>query len=196
MSYLVVGLGNPGEKYEKTRHNAGWLVIDGAFPDLVWQRNSYASAGTAKESGFLFVKPTTFMNDSGVSVGYFTAKEGYDPDHVVVIYDDIDLAIGTFKISFDRGSGGHNGIKSIEAHLGSREFIRIRIGISKLVETTEQGSMIISKPNVLGNFEPGELEALKELAPTIKRVLETIQSEGREKAMTVFNSRDNEKSSA
>ena len=89
------------------------------------------------------------------------------------------------KISFDRGSGGHNGIKSIEAHLGSREFIRIRIGISKLLENGE-----LVKPNVLGNFEKSEQEALASLAPRLKLALATIIKEGKEIAMTEFNSND------
>lgn len=188
-NYLVVALGNPGEKYELTRHNAGWILADLAFPDLEFSRNSYANAGGAKTSisnqEVQIVKPATFMNESGVSVEYFIKKESISPEHIIVIYDDIDLPIGKMKISFDRGSGGHNGIKSIEAHLGSREFIRIRIGISKLLENGE-----LSKPNVLGNFEASELEILKTLAPKVKLVIETIIVQGKEMAMTEFNSQD------
>ncbi len=185
-NYLVVALGNPGEKYEQTRHNAGWILADLAFPDLEFGRNSYANAGVAKTSisnqDVQVVKPATFMNESGVSVEYFIKKESILPEHIIVIYDDIDLPIGKMKISFDRGSGGHNGIKSIEEHLGSREFIRIRIGISKLLENGE-----ISKPNVLGNFEASELETLKTLAPKVKLAIGTILVQGKEMAMTEFN---------
>ncbi len=182
MKYLIVGLGNPGTEYEKTRHNAGWIVIDHAFPNLEWGRDSYANAGTATEGDFLFVKPATFMNLSGETVQYFVDKKDYLPENIIVIYDDIDLALGKIKISFDRGSGGHNGIKSIETCLGSREFIRIRIGISKLLETGE-----FIKPNVLGKFESSELETLVEVSKQIKLALETIVGDGKEKAMTEFN---------
>ena len=189
-NYLVVALGNPGEKYEQTRHNAGWILADLAFPGLEFSRNSYANAGVAKTSisnhDVQVVKPATFMNESGVSVEYFIKKENILPEHIIVMYDDIDLPIGKMKISFDRGSGGHNGIKSIEAHLGSREFIRIRIGISKLLNPPAGGGELV-KPNVLGNFEPSELEILKILAPKVKSALETIISEGKEAAMTKFN---------
>ena len=189
-NYLVVALGNPGEKYEQTRHNAGWILADLAFPDLEFSRNSYANAGVAKTTisnqDVQIVKPATFMNESGVSVEYFLKKENILPEHIIVMYDDIDLPIGKMKISFDRGSGGHNGIKSIEAHLGSREFIRIRIGISKLLNPPAGGGELV-KPNVLGNFEPSELEILKILAPKVKSALETIISEGKEAAMTKFN---------
>ena len=182
MKYLVVGLGNPGKEYEATRHNAGWLVIDSMYPNLVWGRDSYAVAGTAEAGEILFVKPLTFMNLSGETVSYLVKKKEILPENTIVIYDDIDLPLGKFKISFDRGSGGHNGIKSIESHLGSREFIRIRIGISK---TLENGEFV--KPNVLGKFDQSELKELHNVSETVKKALETIMSDGKEKAMTLFN---------
>lgn len=182
MKYLIVGLGNPGTEYEKTRHNAGWIIIDHAFPNLEFGRDSYANAGTAQDGDFLFVKPATFMNLSGETVQYFVDKKDYLPENIIVIYDDIDLALGKIKISFDRGSGGHNGIKSIEMSLGSREFIRIRIGISKILEDST-----LVKPNVLGKFEAGELETLAEVAKRVKLALHTIITEGKEAAMTEFN---------
>lgn len=183
MNYLIVGLGNPGTEYEKTRHNAGWVVIDYAYPALQWGGDSYANAGVATENNLTFVKPATFMNLSGETVQYFVDKKGYAPENIVVVYDDIDLPLGKIKISFDRGSGGHNGIKSIETCLGSREFIRIRIGISK---TLEDGTLV--KPNVLGKFEPSELEMLGEVSKKVKLAIDTILKEGKEKAMTTYNS--------
>lgn len=182
MNYLIVGLGNPGTEYEKTRHNAGWLVIDTVYPNLEWKKDAYANAHTAQEGGFVFAKPATFMNLSGETVHYFVDKKDYPPEHIIVIYDDIDLALGKFKISFDRGSGGHNGIKSIELSLGSREFIRIRIGISKVLE---DGTLV--KPNVLEKFESSELETLAEVAQRVKLALHTITTEGKARAMTECN---------
>lgn len=182
MNYLLVGLGNPGIEYEKTRHNAGWLVMDAMYPGLSYGRDSYANAGTAKEGDLLLVKPATFMNLSGETVQYFVDKKEYLPEQVIVIYDDIDLPLGKFKISFDRGSGGHNGIKSIEMSLGSREFIRIRIGISKIIESGE-----LVKPNVLGKFESGELEQLEVVAKKVKEAVTVLFAEGKEKAMSLFN---------
>lgn len=182
MNYLVVGLGNPGKEYEKTRHNAGWIVIDRAYPDLQWERDSYAQASVAKEGQLLFAKPETFMNVSGASVRYLVDKKDVSAEHTIVIYDDIDLPLGKIKVSFDRGSGGHNGIKSIHDHLGTQEFIRIRIGISKIIENGE-----LVKPNVLGKFESEELENLNKVAVTVKAALETIMSEGKEKAMSIYN---------
>ncbi len=180
--WLIVGLGNPGTEYEKTRHNAGWIIIDQAYTDLAWEKDSYAQALIAEHNQCLFVKPTTFMNLSGETVHYFVDKKNYLSEHIIVIYDDIDLALGKFKISFDRGSGGHNGIKSIESHLGSREFIRIRIGISKILE---DGTLV--KPNVLGKFEPAELEILTDVSKKVKLAIDVILNQGKEKAMTLFN---------
>jgi PTH1 family peptidyl-tRNA hydrolase len=196
-NYLVVALGNPGEKYEQTRHNAGWILADLAFPDLEWKTNKYVNAlvadidlnGLYNLPHIYAAKPLTFMNESGTAVATFIKSGVFTPESIIVIYDDIDLPIGKMKISFDRGSGGHNGIKSIETHLGSREFIRIRIGISKLLNPPAGGGELI-KPNVLGNFEASELEILKTLAPKIKLAIETIIVQGKEMAMTEFNSQD------
>ncbi len=182
----VLALGNPTDRYTITRHNVGWIMLDTLFPDTDWHENKYAFAlvGTAEfnDVPFTIAKPQTFMNESGKTAQYFIEKENVMPDELIVLYDDIDLALGKIKISFDRGSGGHNGIKSIEEHLGSREFIRVRIGISKVLETGE-----LVKPNVLGNFEPEEMQVLKNLAPQVRSALETIILQGKEKAMTEFN---------
>lgn len=183
--YLILALGNPGTEYEKTRHNAGWLAVDAAYPNLDWGRDSYAMAATARDGNLLFAKPTTFMNNSGETAAYFVSRKGIQPEHIIVIYDDLDLPIGKMRISFDRGSGGHNGIKSLEDHLGSREFVRVRIGISTLLD---DGTLV--KRNVLGNFEPSEMEALNAMGLRIKLAINTTIKEGRERAMTEFNSED------
>lgn len=184
--YAIIALGNPGNQYAKTRHNAGWIAVDNAFSDLDWHENKYAFSeiGTAEigNNTFQIAKPTTFMNESGKAADYFTSKEGIEAEKLIVLYDDLDLPIGKFKISFDRGNGGHNGIKSIEEHLGSREFIRIRVGISKVIESGE-----LVKPNVLGNFDMAELRILKETSYVIYKAIGTILTEGKEKAMTIYN---------
>ena len=181
----IIGLGNPGKKFEATRHNVGFMAIDAFaqennFPEFELQKK-YDALVSQKEK-ILLAKPQTFMNESGKTTDYFVQKEGINPDKLIVLYDDLDLPLGSFKISFDRGNGGHNGVKSIEEHLGSREFIRIRIGISR---TLENGELV--KPAVLGHFEPSELELLQKTAKTIYKAIGTILTEGKEKAMTAFN---------
>lgn len=182
----LLALGNPGDRYTITRHNVGWIMMDIIFPDVDWHENKYAEAffATAEfgDVPFTLAKPQTFMNESGKTAQFLIEKEKVSSEKMIVLYDDIDLALGKIKISFDRGSGGHNGIKSIEECLGSRQFIRVRIGISKVLDNGE-----LVKPNVLGNFEPEEMQVLKNLAPQVRKALETIILEGKEKAMTEFN---------
>jgi peptidyl-tRNA hydrolase, PTH1 family len=183
MNYLVMALGNPGDAYARTRHNAGWIILDMIYPELIFERHSYAHAGVARTEHSMFVKPMTFMNESGFSLNYFIKKEQFVPEHCIVIYDDIDLPLGTFKISFNRGSGGHNGIRSIESYLGTQEFIRIRIGISKLLADNE-----LVKPNVLGNFEAEEIEVLAKVAERVKKALQVIHTQGKDAAMNLLAS--------
>jgi PTH1 family peptidyl-tRNA hydrolase len=184
--YLIIGLGNPGNEHRKTRHNVGWIILDTIFPKADWENNLYGHALTTRveidNHEIQLVKPQTFMNDSGKSLHYFINKEGYNIDNIIVIYDDLDLPMGKIKISFDRGNGGHNGIKSLEKSLGSRNFIRIRIGISR---TLDDGTII--KPNVLGNFDSRELEIIQDVSVRVGEIIKTILKDGKEKAMTVFN---------
>ena len=181
--YLVLTLGNPGEKYTNTRHNAGWLLLDAAYPNLVWKTNAYANTREANEKivekDVTFLKPLTFMNESGKSLAWYIKKTPVLSDHIIVLHDDMDLPLGRLKISYDRGDGGHNGLRSIASHLKSNAYIRIRIGISR---PGENG--VVHKPNVLGNFEEGELNILKDLASTLRIQIETILKEGREKAQS------------
>lgn len=184
--YLLLPLGNPGSQYSITRHNVGWIAIDALFPDTIWHEHKYAKAEVATveigDQAVTIAKPQTFMNDSGETAHYFIEKENVLPEEIIVVYDDLDLPLGKIKISFDRGSGGHNGIKSVEAALGSREFIRLRVGISKIME---DGKLI--SPNVLGHFDPEELQVVKNLAPQVGKIIGTIVTEGKERAMTMFN---------
>jgi PTH1 family peptidyl-tRNA hydrolase len=183
--YLIIGLGNPGNEYKKTRHNVGWILLDDLFSDVSWKVNTYAHALVAhteiNDIQVQLIKPQTFMNDSGKSLHYFMDKEGYRGEQVIVIYDDLDLPIGKIKLSFDRGSGGHNGIKSLEEVLG-RGFIRIRIGIAR---TLDNGTTV--KPNVLGNFDSHEIEILQSVIKTVEQAITTIIRDGKQKAMTNFN---------
>lgn len=175
---LLIGLGNPGDQYVKTRHNVGWIILQKLFPGN-WEYNRYANALFCSEYNWEVILPQTFMNESGVSVAWYIQQKKYD--HIFVIYDDLDLLIGTCKISFDRGNGGHNGIKSIEHHLGTREFFRIRIGVGKIIDDR------FIKPNVLGNFEETEMEIIYTLIPRIKQALDIFITEGKDKAMTFLN---------
>ncbi len=186
MKLLLVGLGNPGVKYQYTRHNIGWIILEQMFPQVSWELQKYAQALFTKENiadcEYIVIKPQTFMNESGISVKWFLDE--YKDSPIFVFYDDLDLPVGTWKLSHDRGSGGHNGIKSIEKHLGTRDFFRIRIGIARELEN---GSIV--KPNVLGNFESNEQEKILALLPEIKNMLQIYREQGKDKAMTFANTK-------
>lgn len=192
---LIVGLGNPGEEYKNTRHNAGWIMLDFLLGKKIdWKPSNGTKAFYFKDEigGKIteYLKPTTFMNNSGIAVAFVKEKHKLKLSDIVVIYDDIDLPIGKIKISFDKSSGGHNGLESIIKKLKSREFVRIRVGICS---TTPSGKT--KKPSgeeamlkfLLGEFKEKELVELKKISKKVKEALETIVTEGKDKAMTLFN---------
>lgn len=192
---LIVGLGNPGEEYEKSRHNTGWIMLDFVLGKKTEWKNSPVTKAEFFKENFagkptVFLKPTTFMNNSGLAVGQMKDKNKLNLKDIVVIYDDVDLPIGSIKISYDKSSGGHNGLESIIKKLKSREFVRIRIGIAP---TTPTGK--IKKPKgeeamlkfLLGDFKESELAELKKLSKKVTLALEVILAEGKDKAMTLYN---------
>lgn len=197
MSFLIVGLGNPGEEYKDTRHNTGRIVVEEfrkkyKFPE--WEESKgtqalYSAEKIGKEKAELIL-PETFMNKSGKAVSYFVLKRKIKSKNVIVVYDDLDLPLGKIKISFNRGSGGHRGIESIAKAIKTKEFVRIRVGVSP---STPSGKL--KKPQgekavvdfILGKFKKPEMEELKKVSKNVSRALETIVSEGLEKAMGEWN---------
>lgn len=173
---IVVGLGNPGTEYEKTRHNAGRIIVS-----LI--------ADKVETPKIKFITPDTFMNNSGKAVASFV-KSKKDLASLIVIYDDIDLPLGRIKISFNRSSGGHNGVESIIKHVKSQEFLRIRIGVSP---ETPGGKL--RKPSgekavlnfLLGEFKKSELDELKKLSKKVAEAVDMFYAEGMGKTMSLFN---------
>jgi len=166
--YIVVGLGNPGEKYAKTRHNTGRMAADFVAD---------------KVEGIKFVVPDTYMNKSGSFVAkYIKSKKAVQK--LIVIYDDLDLPLGALKISYNRSSGGHRGLESVIKALKTEEFIRIRIGIS--AKKKPQGEKAVEK-HILSEFKKPELEILKKVFKKVKETVETIVGDGKEVAMNRFN---------
>lgn len=182
-----IALGNKGSKYKNTRHNVAILVVDSILPETDWNENKYACAYLANikidEKEVTFVKPNTFMNESGRVIPYLLKNFSLSIEDIIVIHDDIDLPFGGVRISYDRGDGGHNGVKSIMENLNSKQFLRIRIGVSILDE-----DQILRKPDVLENFANDDLEKIqKNIAPHISKIINTITKEGKEKAMNLYN---------
>lgn len=193
--YYIVGLGNPGEQYIKTRHNVGWHVLSyvlekNNFPDMVPSSKYVGSISEGmlggKEVTVLF--PSTFMNKSGSAVKKLvTAKESIQK--CIVVYDDVDLPLGDIKISVGRGSGGHNGVQSIIDALGTKEFVRIRIGIASkgFFGQVKRPKGPALSTHVLGEFKKKEEKILEEVSQKVNTALSLIVSQGVEKAMTECN---------
>lgn len=158
---LVVGLGNVGNEYKNTRHNVGFMLVDFILSDLPHSTVSNAKfKGELFKTGLgLFLKPSTFMNASGVSV--LAVKEYYKCDKLIVIHDDIDLNLGTLRFKKGGSSGGHNGLKSIDALCGS-EYERVRVGIGR-------SENVLSY--VLAKFSTDELEKLAPILKNAKKAL-------------------------
>lgn len=194
--FTIVGLGNPGEEYRETRHNIGWLVLESiaemnGLPSFVKsaQFGGVISGGLLHgvDAGIIF--PTTFMNNSGTSVMKYLRGRG-PLETLIVVHDDIDLAYGDIRISFDRGAGGHNGIKSVIDACGSQKFIRIRIGIAHkgIFGGVKRPKGDRLATYVLTPLKKGEMKLLPEIATRIDVALSLILTKGVQHAMQEINS--------
>jgi len=160
---LIIGLGNPGEKYNDTRHNVGFEIVDAFgkkydFPDFTFEKKF--NAEISKEKEMILVKPQTFMNASGEAVKAILDFYKLTPEDIIVIHDDLDVELGEFKIATDSRSAGHNGVQDIIEKLGTQKFTRIRIGIGK-------NENIPAESYVLQKFSPEEMEKIKSIEENI-----------------------------
>ncbi len=182
---LVIGLGNPGRKYQKTRHNLGFLVIDALAKEFKVKLNkikydSLYGDGWIDEAVIL-AEPMTFMNLSGKSVSKLIKKYKVDLKDTIIIYDDLNLDLGVLKIKKSGSSGGHNGIKSIIEHLQSNCFPRIRLGIGRPNEVVDLSGYVLS------NFKKEEKEKATKMMLESVDALKMIFKDGIDKAMTTYN---------
>ncbi len=197
MKFLIVGLGNPGDEYDYTRHNIGRLATCAVAETLdapAWEADkpskSLCSKVKAGKHEVFLTLPETFMNKSGFTASYLVKAKGIKPENTIVLYDDMDLPHGTLRMAFDRGSGGHRGVESVIKGLKTKAFMRIRIGVSP---QTPGGKT--KKPNseekvlkfLLGKMKDDEKKDFKKIFKRISEGLEVFFEEGREKAMNVLN---------
>ena len=200
--FYIVGLGNPGTEYENTRHNTGRMAVSKLHKDLDLDEfefskksNALTSKGKIKKEQLTLILPETFMNNSGKAISFFvkpklkTSKRGLE--NLVVVHDDIDLPLGSMKISYNKGMGGHRGLDSIVRAVKTKEFVRVRIGISP---ATAKGKT--KKPEgekaildlILGKFKPSETDIMKKMFKKGSEAIQTLIIEGRERAMNIYNS--------
>ncbi|MEO8890668.1 MAG: aminoacyl-tRNA hydrolase [Coleofasciculaceae cyanobacterium] len=192
---LIVGLGNPESKYDKTRHNIGFAAIDALARQsqisLSENRRFQALSGEgASSSGKLrLLKPLTYMNRSGQAIRAATDWYKLPPESVLVIYDEMDLPLGRLRLRLSGSAGGHNGMKSAIAHLGTPDFPRLRIGIGR--SDGEKDSI----SHVLGKFTPQETLLMSEVLQLVVDAVQYSLKHGVEKTMSIYNSRTVEVSS-
>lgn len=189
---IIIGLGNPGKKYIKARHNLGFRVIDKfarekRFPQFKVSKkfNSLISEGRLNKKKIILAKPQTFMNQSGKAVRSLINFYKITRSGLVVVHDDADLPLGKIKISEGRGAAGHKGVQSIIDELGTKNFVRFRIGIRPATSDKRQVTRV--EDFVLEKFTKKEEEILKEVAKKAINALKITITEGVEKAMQDFN---------
>lgn len=194
----LVGLGNPDDAYKETRHNVGRMIAEfihhtHAFSE--WsvdkKKEALVSKGVISGAKVEIVLPQTYMNKSGKSVIHLQGSIK-KTEQMIVIQDDLDMPLGSVKMIFNRGSGGHKGIESIERAVKSKSFIRIKIGISKATPTGKvkkpKGDDAVTK-YVLGKFSPDEMKVIGKIKKAVSASLETYVVQGRDRAMTELNGR-------
>ncbi len=222
MTYIIAGLGNPGEEYKETRHNTGRMMLFAVAKaagvtesDFVSDKKTKAlvasgeisatdekgkKTGKGKAEKVKFIAPDNFMNNSGKSIGPLVTSPApggsgakaspKKAEQLIVIYDDFSLPIGRIKISFNRSSGGHNGLESVIKAAKTEAFLRIRVGVApeKANGTAKvpHGDKEIEK-FILSPFKPAEVVELKKVCKRVIEAVEMLVTEGREKAMSVFN---------
>jgi PTH1 family peptidyl-tRNA hydrolase len=186
---LIVGLGNPGDKYKKTRHNAGFIAAEKLaeafdFDDFKKAEKFKAEIAEGIIAGekVVLVKPQTFMNLSGQSVQAMTSYYKLDPADVIVIYDDVEIPFGTLRVRPEGSAGGHNGMASVMQGLSTLQVPRIRLGIKP--EKPFPGAL---EDYVLGSLTEDEKAAFAQLLDILPEVVESVLEEGVEKAMNRYN---------
>ncbi|KKJ01315.1 aminoacyl-tRNA hydrolase [Prochlorothrix hollandica] len=191
---LLVGLGNPGAQYDRTRHNIGFEVVD-----TLSQRWGVACAPQKKFQGAYgegfatgcgkvrLLKPSTFMNQSGQSIRSVLDWYKLAPEQVLIIYDDMDLPLGRLRLRLSGSAGGHNGMKSAIAHLGTQQFPRLRVGIGTPRRGDRKAETV---SHVLGKFAPDEAGLVRDILALCVETVECGLRDGVAKAMSLYNNRD------
>jgi PTH1 family peptidyl-tRNA hydrolase len=187
IEFLIVGLGNPGEEYENTPHNLGFMVIDrlaASHAIRVSRKENMSRVGLGEVKGkhVALAKPQTYMNLSGPAVGGLLERYELKPGRLIVVYDELDLPWGSMRIRLKGSAAGHNGVKSLIGSLGTNEFTRIRIGI-------DPGNPVKGEQFVLAPFKRAQKQDVEETVGRAADAVEFILAEGAAQAMTKYNRR-------
>ncbi|MFW5873378.1 MAG: aminoacyl-tRNA hydrolase [Bacillota bacterium] len=182
---LIVGLGNPGFKYSKTRHNVGFQVVNRLANIYEYSSSQKCDAiigeGTIMNKKVILAQPLTYMNKSGIAVKCLVKKFNLDLNDILIIYDDLNLEVGKIRLRTSGSSGGHNGMKSIIRQLSSSDFSRLRIGIGKPEYGLDVANYVLSK------FKPEEKEIIDKTIDITVKAVESFVKFGPEETMNKFN---------
>ncbi len=186
MTRMIVGLGNPGPEYERTRHNAGFLTIDLIAENLraaYWKDTCGAKVAVVRFAGadLVLAKPQTFMNVSGGSVKRLAEEFGVEIGDMIVIHDDLDLAAGNVRVKRDGGHGGHNGLRSLHEKLGTDAYLRVRVGIGRPPGRMDAADYVLQP------LKGATLEEFEASLPTAAQAALSILEEGIDLAMREYN---------
>ena len=187
-AWLIVGLGNPGPGYARTKHNVGSELVermaDGERIELKRTRNQIrVGEGTIGDAPVVLAVPTTYMNDSGRPIARLVRKQGVHPDRLVIVQDELDLAPGVARLKVGGGTAGHNGLRSIEAALRSRDFLRVRIGVGKPPSKFEGADHVLSK------FTPDERALVEAASDRALEAIRVLVRDGTDAAQNLLNGR-------
>ncbi len=192
VEFLVVGLGNPGEEYENTPHNLGFMVIDRlaeshAIRVSRKENTSFVGLGETGGKHVALAKPQTYMNLSGPAVRGLLERYELKPDRLIVVYDELDLPWGSLRIRLNGSAAGHKGVKSLIGSLGTNEFTRVRLGIDRMEDVP--GNPVKGAQYVLAPFKRAQKQDVEETVGRAADAVEFIIAEGAAQAMTKFNRR-------
>ncbi len=192
---LIIGLGNPGEKFKKVRHNLGFMAVDEYAkehlgPKIEWEVQTKFKSEIIKISPeVILIKPQTFMNNSGIAVKLTSKYYKVTGEDLIIVYDELDLPLGKIKVRLGGAAAGHHGVESIIEHLGTDQFVRVRLGIGTI--KTQGGEHKNSRPDtskfVLKNFVSSEQSSLKHLLKQSVGALELLLNSGLQKAQNQYN---------
>lgn len=192
--FLIVGLGNPGEKYENTRHNLGFEAVEYFCHKEAlgeWTLEDKFKAEIIKNELFILARPQTYMNKSGLAVSKLANYYKVPPEKIIVVHDDLDIALGHMKVRIGGSAAGHHGVESIIEELGSDHFIRVRLGIGNLRAISGEHKQISfnAEKFVIEEFGQGEGSKVKSMLKRCLKALEVLLKDGVEKAQNQFNDR-------
>jgi peptidyl-tRNA hydrolase, PTH1 family len=187
---LIVGLGNPGREYEDTRHNIGFMIVDALAVQLQapWTQERRWDCLLAKFTGGWLLKPLTYMNESGSAVSAVCRFFKIEPREVLAVYDDVDLPLGALRFRMNGSAGGHNGVRSLLAHLGGPDWPRLKVGIAAHAAGRPAGDRMVG--HVLGSFTAAERPQVESAVKRAVQALRCALKDGLATAMNIYNRKE------